>query len=246
MKKNKKSIIREDNSDGPIQVVVLGAGMHAKVVADVVMLAGYKVRTFLDDNEELHGKQLLGIPILGSIKLLGDLHLDPNLGAIVGIGDNFAREQFYRKLIEFDFPIISAVHPSAFVNHRVYLGQGAVVMAQVAVNVGTRIGENCILNTSCSIDHDCFIGDHVHIAPGAVLGGSVHVDDFALVGLGSSILPEIKIGKRSVVGAGSVVVEDVADNTVVAGAPARVVRTLGRDERPPGPGVKGKLFIRYM
>lgn len=245
-KKNKKSITHEEVIDNPIQVIIVGAGMHAKVVADVVIQSGYHVRTFLDDNKNLHGKMLMGIPILGSIDLLGDLHLDPNLGAVVGIGDNFIREAFYRKLVEFDFPIITAVHSSASVHNGVYLGQGTVVMPQVAVNVDARVGINCILNTSCSIDHDCWIGDHVHIAPGAILGGTVRVGDFSLVGLGANILPEIKIGRSSVVGAGSVVVEDVPDNTVVAGSPAHIIRIIPQGERPPGPGIKGKFSIRYM
>ncbi|MCD6310214.1 MAG: acetyltransferase [Candidatus Eremiobacteraeota bacterium] len=245
-RRNKKSIIREDAGGRLIQVIILGAGMHAKVVADVVTQAGYCVRSFLDDNKELHGTRLMGIPILGSTELLGELHLDPNLSAVVGIGDNFIREKFYRKLVEFDFPIITPVHPRAVVDSRALLGQGTVVMPQVAINVDTIIGVNCIVNTSCSIDHDCHIGAHVHIAPGTVLGGAVEIGDFTLVGLGSKILPEIKIGKRCVIGAGSVVIEDVPDNTIVAGVPARIIRSIPEGERPPGPGIKGKINIRYM
>ena len=54
----------------------------------------------------------------------------------------------------------------------------------------------------------------------------VHIGKKAWLGAGSTILPGITVGDNAVVGTGSVVTHDVAPNTIVAGNPARVIRTI--------------------
>lgn len=55
--------------------------------------------------------------------------------------------------------------------------------------------------------------------------GRIRVGERTFIGCNSTILPGVTIGKRCVIGAGSVVTKDVPDGTVVAGVPARVVMT---------------------
>ena len=56
---------------------------------------------------------------------------------------------------------------------------------------------------------------------GCYLAGRVTVGDFSSIGATATILPDIKIGKYSIVGAGAVVTKNVPDNTVVIGNPAK-------------------------
>ncbi len=56
--------------------------------------------------------------------------------------------------------------------------------------------------------------------------GPVIIKDDVFIGRGATILPGVTIGPRAIVGAGAVIGKDVAPNTVVAGNPARVIRTL--------------------
>lgn len=58
---------------------------------------------------------------------------------------------------------------------------------------------------------------------------SITIGDDSWIGTGVVILPEIKIGKCCIVGAGSVVTHDVPDYTVVGGVPARVIKTIDPD-----------------
>jgi len=66
--------------------------------------------------------------------------------------------------------------------------------------------------------------DHVPIKP-------VHIGDKAWIGLNAILMKGITIGEGSVVGAGSVVTKDIPPWTVVAGNPARVIRTIRDEER---------------
>lgn len=55
---------------------------------------------------------------------------------------------------------------------------------------------------------------------------SVHVGKNAWIGANATVLPGVTIGENAVVGAGAIVTHDVAANTVVAGVPAKVIKTL--------------------
>ena len=73
--------------------------------------------------------------------------------------------------------------------------------------------------------HHNVIENYVFVGPNSCTGGNVHIKEGAFIGLGASIIPNITIGKWSVVGAGSVVIEDVPDYVTVVGVPAKIIKT---------------------
>jgi sugar O-acyltransferase (sialic acid O-acetyltransferase NeuD family) len=121
---------------------------------------------------------------------------------------------------------LTALHRTAFVAGDTVVGPGSQILAQAAVCSAAQIGRACIINTAATVDHECRLGDGVHVAPGAHLAGCVRVENYAMIGTGAIILPRLTIGESAIVGAGAVVVKSVMPNTVVAGNPARVLRTL--------------------
>jgi sugar O-acyltransferase (sialic acid O-acetyltransferase NeuD family) len=204
-------------------IIIVGAGGHARVVADVIRLAGaYRIRGFLDSQHpERHGERYEGGEILGGEELLAGLREKGVSHAAVAIGDNEARLRVYNALQQHGYEVPALVHPAATVAASVQIGAGSVVFAGTVINSATTIGRAAIINTAASIDHDCVIGDAVHIAPGAHLAGAVTVEHGALVGVGAAVRPGIKIGRNAVVGVGAAVVSDVAAGTTVIGVPAR-------------------------
>lgn len=214
-----------------IRVMILGAGGHAQVVADILLRAheaGSNCQPigFLDDNSALVGTAIMGLPVLGSIAQLGEFEHD---AVIVAIGDNRTRAHLFEMLRAQGKQIVNAIHPAAVLAPDVRLGQGVMICAGVVVNTGTVIGDNVILNTGCTVDHHNRIGNHAHIAPGVHLGGDVTIGDGTLVGLGASVIPQRTVGAWSVIGASSVVTKDIPANVTAVGVPARVIRRLTDD-----------------
>jgi acetyltransferase-like isoleucine patch superfamily enzyme len=87
------------------------------------------------------------------------------------------------------------------------------------------LGELAIVNTHVAIGHDSVIGDSVQLAPFVCLAGNVKVGDRTFVGMGAMVLPGVTVGSDVVVGANSVVTNDVEDNAIVVGSPARPVKS---------------------
>lgn len=196
-------------------LVVLGAGGHAKVVAELAALLGHDVLAFVDEGGERAGTAVHGIPVVASLAEL------PDHPVALGIGDNRARWARYGSLAAAGRTVAALVHPGAIVSRTVVLGAGTVVMAGVVINADARVGTAAVLNTASSTDHDCRVGNGSHLAPGSRLAGGVTVGTGVLVGLGAVVLPLRSIGDWAVCGAGSVVVHDVEPGRTVKGAPAR-------------------------
>lgn len=198
------------------RVVVLGAGGHAKVVISTLRAAGYEIEAVFDDDPTKHGSQIMGIPIKGALSEAAGR--DYKYG-VVAVGDNAVRKAISERIIGFSW--LTVVHPHAYVEASVCLGEGTVVFAGAVLQTDTVVGRHAIINTGATIDHDCVLGDFVHTAPGAHLSGDVTVDEGALVGIGSATIPGVHVGAWSVIGAGSVIVSDVDVQSTVVGVPGR-------------------------
>ena len=215
-----------------MKVVGIGAGGHAKVIIDILSHSpGFQVIGLVEVAETLIGGSIEGSLILGDDELLPQLLEEGVRLAFIGIGgigNNRPRADAFNRVLKLGFDVISAIHPRAIIARSAIVGRGVCAMAGVVVNHGAFVGENVILNSNCTVEHDCVLGDHVHIAPGVTLSGAVQIGSYSHIGTGASVRQGIRIGNSSIVGVGAVVVDDVPDDTLVVGVPARPVNVVFR------------------
>ncbi|MCS7168841.1 MAG: NeuD/PglB/VioB family sugar acetyltransferase [Gemmatales bacterium] len=214
-------------------ILLFGAGRHARVVLDTLLTENRACVVGVIDNRLSPGKKLLGVPVLGTdadvSRIISEFQV---CGFVVGIGDNWRRGQLTQHLTQ-RFPKLTpfcTVHPRAWVSRFAELGPGTVVLPGAVVNAGTQVGPGCILNTQCSVDHDCRLGAFVSIGPHACLGGEVRVGDYSAICLGAHVIHAVSIGQATVVGAGAVVVKNLPDSVVAYGIPARPIRSRTVEE----------------
>ncbi|MBM3473801.1 MAG: acetyltransferase [Armatimonadetes bacterium] len=205
------------------RLVIVGAGEHGRVMADVLReQEEVDLLGFVDDDPELLGREVDGVRVLARAS---DPEWPGKHGAthfLAAIGNNAIRAARFAEMESRGLAAWSAIHPSAVIARSAEVGAGTQIVAGVVINPGAVIGRNVILNTSCSIDHDCRIGDHAFIAPGVHLGGTVTVGEAALMGIGAVALPGVTIGERAIVGGGAVVTKDLPPGVVAIGCPAGV------------------------
>ncbi len=207
-------------------IIILGAGGHAKVLIDTLQRQSANILGVTDPDPELHGKDVLGIPIIGddnSILQYGvnDILLVNGLGKV---NHSNKRMQIYDTFKERGYIFIGVIHPSAVISSGAYLAEGVHVMAGAIIQTLATVGVNTIINTRASIDHECIVGNHCHVAPGVTISGGVEIGDNVLIGAGATIIQGVKLGIHCVVAAGAVVIRDVPDGVTVMGIPAKVVK----------------------
>jgi sugar O-acyltransferase (sialic acid O-acetyltransferase NeuD family) len=201
------------------RLLLVGAGGHGRVVADLAECLGFETIDFADEQWPEISRNGAW-PVVGSIDDVAGLAGQYD-AAIATSGKNAARLGIHRRLKDLAAAPPVLIHPSAVVSRHARLGSGSVVLANAVVNAFATIGEAAILNTACTVDHDCRLGDGVHVSPGAHLAGQVEVGDCAWIGIGASIRQRVRIGSETVVGAGSTVVSDIDAGATVFGSPAR-------------------------
>jgi sugar O-acyltransferase (sialic acid O-acetyltransferase NeuD family) len=214
-----------------MRIAIIGAGGHGRVVLDILRLShseGLAAAFFDDRAEEM--RSVSGIPVLGPVSaLVGDRSFD---GAFAAIGNNRVRSDIQRRLERRGHTFVRVIHPHTAISPQARLGEGSIAVAGVVVNCDAVVGRGVILNTLSSVGHDCQVGDYAQVAPGVNLGGACAIGEGVFLGIGAKVAPLARIGEWSVVGAGSVVLEDLPDRHFCVGVPARPIRPLAPDELP--------------
>lgn len=198
-------------------LIIIGGGGHAKVIADIASLNGYKILGFLDDNPAI--TKLLDFDKLGKID---DAHLFADKAQfIIAIGNNAVRKEIAEK---YNLSFATLVHPTAVIGSQVEIGKGTVVMPAVVINSSSKIGEHCIINSASVIEHDNTIDNFTHISPNAALCGTVKIGKNCHIGANATIINNTNICDNCIIGAGAVVTKNIENSGTYIGIPAKVIK----------------------
>ncbi len=116
------------------------------------------------------------------------------------------------------------------------IGDGTLIGSFCDIGKDVVLGKNCNIQAHVTISNGCILGDNVFIAPNSSLLNDKYpksafmtppiIKDGVAIGGGVTVLPDVIIGEKAVIGGGSVVTKNVPARTVSAGVPAQIVMTL--------------------
>lgn len=198
------------------KVVIIGAGGHGKVIADIVLASGDSLLGFLDDKAS--GK-IMGFEVLGKTDSFSEF---PDAYFVIAVGNNKARKNISETIK--DAKIYTAVHPSASVSRFAEIGEGSVICAGSVIAPEAKIGAHCIINHGVDVDHECVIGDFTHISPNACVCGQCKIGECTHIGAGASVKNNIEICSDVILGAGAAAVKNIDVSGTYAGVPAKRIK----------------------
>ena len=139
------------------RVAIIGAGGHIRLVLEALRASGHYVDRIYEDDPQLHGQMLWGVPVIGPLSKLEEC---PGQKAIIAFSEGPYRREIASR---FDCHWVTAVHPGAEVAPSVVIAAGCVVADGVVIKAESALGE------------------HVHICPGAVVDAYSVIQDYASV-----------------------------------------------------------------
>jgi len=210
----------------PQRLVIVGSSGHSRSVAEAAESAGFTIESLID----IAGNT--GDQSLNSAISELEAYDETSIGFALGMGTNFFRARAYKEILArlpaAHFPGI--IHSQAWVSPSALIGHGTVVLAHASVGSRSSVGLGGLVNTGASLDHDSTMNDFASLGPGARTGGNTSIGMRTMVGLQSGILQGRAVGDDTLIGAHSLVTEDIPSLSVAMGTPARVTRTRESDE----------------
>ncbi len=199
--------------------VIVGCGGFGREMYEMIS-RDYNVIGFVDDFQKDYIKD---IPILGNCEYL--LTYKESISVFICIANTVVREKIYKKLSQnklLMFP--SIISNFARVSKTLTMGIGNIICDNVVVTVDSKLGNFAIIDNTCLIGHDVRVDDFVTLYPGAIVAGNVHIGNNCELGTGCNIIQGLDIGKRTIIGAGAVVVRNIPENCTAVGVPAKPIK----------------------
>lgn len=208
-------------------VLIFGANTIGRAAKEIFESNEVVVYGFLDDNKNLHQKEIDDAVVLGSTDDDGFLKLiSKKCEAFVAVDDNRLRKSLVKMLQDVrHVQPVNAIHKNSTISDKAEIGHGNFIDLGVSIAAGAKIGSHCLLHANATIGVEATIGSFVQIGMGSNINPSVVIEDEVFIGSGATIVAGIQIGKGARIGAGSVVIAPVKAGETVFGNPATAIKS---------------------
>jgi sugar O-acyltransferase (sialic acid O-acetyltransferase NeuD family) len=207
-------------------VIIFGANHLGRAAKEIFESNAIVVYGFLDDDKNLHQKEIDDAVVLGATDDDGFLKLiNKKSEVFVAIDDNKLRKTIVKMLQEVrHVQPLNAIHTKASVSEKAEIGYGNFIDHGAYLAPGSKIGSHCIINTKVTLGVETTLGDFVQVGAGSTINHGVQIEDEVFIGSGVTIVSGITVGKGARIGAGSVVIGPVKAGATVFGNPAQAVK----------------------
>lgn len=206
--------------------IIIGAGTYGEVYLAYLQEAGVEVVGFVDDNPELEGTDVRGIPVICKMADLALLKETHGVEAVYcPLGNNKLRVEFLTKARELGYETPNYIHPSVLISPNVTIGKGVYILLGTTIMPHTVIKDFVMISMGVHVAHHNVLEEGVFLSTGCNFGASIVAHKYAYCGISSTIMTGLHtLGEDCLIGAGAVVIKDVEPKAVMAGVPAKVLR----------------------
>ena len=206
-------------------IIIIGAGGFGREVAWLIddinkIKKTWNLLGFIDEDESQHGKELNGYKVLGGFEYIEGKR---DLYYVCAIGNSSIRKKIVQEKCN-NLIAAKLIHPSVIMSQYTDIGDGCIICAGSILTVNLRLGNNVIVNLDCTIGHDVNIEDFVTVYPSVNISGNCVIGECSEIGTGTQIIQGKKIGERTIIGAGSVVVKNIDGNCTIVGVPGKKIK----------------------
>jgi sugar O-acyltransferase (sialic acid O-acetyltransferase NeuD family) len=205
------------------RILIVGAGGLGRDVfcylKDERRLNGNNTKVFfLDDNPDTLNGHVLQEFYRGSIDEFTPTAQDR---FIIGVGEPSVRLKIAERLEKKGAKFSTLIHSTAYVAESAIIEPGTIVAPFSYIGPDCRVGKHVVFGTYASMGHESSIGDYCVLSPYAVLNGNVKLGHQVFMGTQACVVLGLKVGEKSKIGAGAIVLKDVPERSLAIGSPAR-------------------------
>ena len=217
-------------------MIVIGAGGFAIEILEILVSKKYgytKENLFFFDDVNIDQSNNLfdEFKILKSMKDVEIILTTISKDFCLGIGGTSVWKNISEEFEILNGNLKSIISSETTIgSFKTIISSGCNIMDGVRITNNVKIGKGVLLNLNSTIGHDVVIENYCDLNPGVHISGGCYIESGTTIGTGAVVLPNKKIGKNVVIGAGSVIIKDVPDNSVVVGVPGKIIKTNSSKE----------------
>lgn len=207
------------------KLLIIGAGGFGKEVLGYALDIkeedrDWEVYGFLARNPNALDNYKCGYKIINTIQ---DHVINEDEVFICALGDPKIKLQICREFKAKGAVFTNIIHPTARIGRTSTYGQGLIMCPYSSITENVRIGEFNTINSFSVYGHDSVAEDGCTLSPNCDVSGYVYLEEGVFLGSNVTIVPNVRIGKYSRIGAGSVVLKNVPENVTMFGNPANKI-----------------------
>ena len=179
----------------------------------------YNIQAFCLDGEYIKESSFLNLPVIAFEEIRSQFPPDANslFVALSYSKINALRKEKFLVAKSLGYELPSYVSTKASVLNEGAIGENCFILEDNTIQPFVKIGNNITLWSGNHIGHHSVIHDHTFIASHVVISGGVEIGEQCFIGVNATLRDHIKIGPKSVLGAGSLILNDVEDEGVYIG-----------------------------
>lgn len=202
---------------------IYGGGGLGKDICDLVSKTGnqWDDIVIIDDMASetlIHGKKVMNYDIFVSC------YTHEMAQIAIAQGEPLYKKQLYDKIKMNQYSCATIIHPNVEISFDSILGEGVLVFEGCHIGAETVVGNCTCLMPYVALGHNVRIGSNAQISCFTAVGGYAWIGDSVYIGFSASVRDRIKIGGNSIISQGACVLQDIPENVVAMGNPARVIR----------------------
>jgi len=214
--KNKKIGLEISNE----RIAVIGgvSGGGALIIIDSVLRSAKQVVMAVYDNDKVyHGKEVLGVPVMGGEdKMIADFKDGKFQAIVIAFNRNLdERQTTYERYKSMGLRFTNVIDQTVELRMGVEIGEGNVILAKTYIAACTVIGNNNFISSNVCIEHGNSMGSHNAFGPGVFTSGNVVIKNKIRFGTGVFIEPNLIIGDNVTLGSFVFISSNIPDNTVI-------------------------------
>jgi sugar O-acyltransferase (sialic acid O-acetyltransferase NeuD family) len=218
----------EPHGDALSPIAIVGAGGFGREVLLLLQQINqvgptWQITGFYDDKPQ-QPATINGFPYLGTLADL--LRVDTSLALVIAIGDPRVKARLRQQITSPRFYFPALIHPNVAQADFQFnqIGEGSIICQSTILTTNIVLGRHVLLNLACTIGHDAVLGDYCSLMPQVNLGGGSQLQAGVYAGTNATVLPLVRVGANTIIGAGTVVTGDLPANCTAVGVPAKVIK----------------------
>ena len=210
------------------KILIFSAGLAGREVFQLISSINklnneWEIIGYVDNNQKKIGKMVDGVQIYSNKNRPNN----KEIYATCGVMDCAIRKKiFEEEIIKSNFRVANLIHPLIEKPKCLKIGQGNIIFGNVHISFEVNINNFSLISNFCDLGHNLIAGNYITIMPTVTIGGNCNIGELTLIGSGANIHQGAKIGKNCKIGMGSLITNNLENNSLVVDQPRKITRNI--------------------